>query len=107
MRFRCREHAPSRQVSITNWYERKVMEKVNTFLSKDAAFQTLTCLNLVTCQNEFAGISRSAVSEEARGWMHPVLDEVSRSHAHRFVNGDAERHQCGRLCTRTDIRSLS
>jgi hypothetical protein len=47
-----------------SWYERKVMEKVTTFLSNDAAFQKLTCLNLVTCQNEFAGIFQSAVSEK-------------------------------------------
>jgi hypothetical protein len=52
-----------------NWYERKAMEKVSTLLSNDAAFQKLICLNLVTCQNEFAGISRSAVSKGARGWM--------------------------------------
>jgi hypothetical protein len=26
---------------------------------------------------------------------------------HRFVNDDAEHHQCGRLCTWRDIRSLS
>jgi len=36
---------------------------VSTFLSNDAAFQKLICLNLVACQNEFAGISQSAVSE--------------------------------------------
>jgi hypothetical protein len=49
-----------------NWCERKVMEKVSTFLSNDAAFQKLTCLNLVICQNEFVGIFQSAVSEEAQ-----------------------------------------
>ena len=65
MQFRCREHAPSDQGSTMNWYERKAMEKVTTFLSNDAAFQKLTCPSLVTCQNEFAGISRSAVSETA------------------------------------------
>ena len=51
-----------------NWCERKGMgKKVTTFLSNDAAFQRLTCLNPVTCPNEAAGISQYAVSEAEKG----------------------------------------
>jgi hypothetical protein len=52
-----------------NWYERKAMEKVTTFLSNDNASQKLICPNPVTCPNEAAGISQSAVSDGSRGWM--------------------------------------
>jgi hypothetical protein len=51
-----------------NWCERKGMgKKVTTFLSNDNVFQTLTCQNPVTCPNEAAGISQSAVSEAEKG----------------------------------------
>src|ERR1700730_8086965 len=63
--FHCRNHDPTRRGFITNWCERRVMErKENTYLLNEYAFQNLICQNLVTCPNENAGTSHSGVSEK-------------------------------------------
>src|SRR3954463_16422942 len=61
----CLDRDPSRRGIITNWYERKVMErKANTYLLNDNVFQRFKCPNPVTYPNEGARIFRSAVSEK-------------------------------------------
>src|ERR1700730_14418961 len=63
--FHCRDREPARRGFITNWCERRVMErKENTSSLNEYAFQNSICQNPVTCLNENAGTSHSGVSEK-------------------------------------------
>ena len=54
-----------------------MMERTgNTYLSNDNVFQRLICPNPVTCPNEGARISHSAVSEKHK-WLTAALTEYS------------------------------